>query len=171
MRNPFGGKTRKKIALAAAVAVVAAGGAVAFAYFTSTGTGTGNGTVGTATAWTVTVGSPTGGALLPGSGTDTFAVSVKNAGAGNQLLTSISVAVNTSGPDAATALGADIPGCLASWFTASVALQPTTPDAVPYDVPGGVTEAGGSVTLVLNDAAANQNACESALPGITVTAS
>ncbi len=54
------------IGLASALALGIAGGA--FAYFTSTGTSSGTGSVGTATDWSVTNVSTSGGPILSGSG-------------------------------------------------------------------------------------------------------
>ena len=75
-------KKRVVVALAAVAALSLAAGA--FAYFTSTGSGTGNASVGSSSNYSVTVDAATGGALLPGSGTDTINYHVKNTSSGQQ---------------------------------------------------------------------------------------
>src|ERR1035441_3436611 len=86
----------KKVAVVGiAVALVLGIGGAVFAYFTTTGTGTGSAPIGDASALTVVVGTPTGGALFPTSFTDgnkvvdTVSYKVTNNGSGDVNLSSV----------------------------------------------------------------------------------
>jgi len=165
---------KKRVAVLGALVALAAAGA-AYAYFTGgSNSATGSGTVGTSSTWAVTQGTPTWSgsltALYPGASSDTeyLPFTVTNNGHGHQAVTSItaSLPAETNG-DAETGAGADIPGCLASWFTATV---DSSNPALPSDLaPGGTYT--GKVDLTMQDTATNQNACQSASPAVTVTAS
>jgi hypothetical protein len=160
-------KLRTKIAVGATLgaAVLAGGGALAFAYFTSTGSGTGNGVVGSASNWSVTAAAPTGGPLLPGSGTETITYTVKNVSNGHQELNGTTAAVTTDGTGILdTISGHYVDTCLASWFT----VTNTSPAAA--DLANNGT-ANGSLTITMGDAAANQNACQGLSPQVTISAS
>lgn len=165
----------KKVAAIAAAAGLTLGlGGAAFAYFTTHGSGTSSGSVGTtsdAQDWGVTFPGPvsyTGGAdaIYPGI-TEMIPVTITNNAFGFEGLQSVSVALKTSGDDVADSSGADIPGCLASWWSVSVtnsglgfgtSMPPTSNDAE-------------TVSLTLNDDSTHsQDACENALPGFVVTA-
>jgi hypothetical protein len=61
--------------------------------------------------------------------------------------------------DAETMAAADIPGCLARWFTATV--EDIVDRAGAYD---------GAVALTMRDSGTNQDACENESPAVTVTA-
>jgi hypothetical protein len=166
------------VGVATTAAVVGLGGA-AFAYFTSTGSGTSSGTVAGAqtNTWGVTFGTATysvGSAIYPNT-TENIPVTIKNTGNGNQGLTSVTVALKTSGSDVADSTGADISGCLSSWWTATVTDNANAANVSNWSVanPDDLAVNGTdpeSVTLKLNDAAVSQNSCETALPGFTVTA-
>ena len=79
--------TRRRIVIVGITGAVVLGGAgAAFAYFTASGQGTGTGSVGSATSFNVVVGTPTGGPLYPGAGTETFGYTITNTGTGNQGL-------------------------------------------------------------------------------------
>lgn len=167
-----------------AAVVGMAGGA--FAYFTAGGSGSSQGAVGSPSNWTVTVGSESG-SISPGQGSETFTVGVTNPGSGNQELNTLSVAVNTVGGNGtnkndATANGADIPGCLASWFVPVIAASGTgstasiSPgvDVVPVGTTAtspDVASYSALVTMTMTDAATSQNSCQGAAPDITVSAS
>ncbi len=164
----------KRVAAVATVATLAVAGA-AFAYYTgSSNSATGSGTVGAATQWAVSQGTPTWSgsltALYPGAAADTeyLPFTVTNNGKGHQAVTSTVASLPAEGNgDAETAGGADIPGCLASWFTVTV-------DASNPALPADVAPAGtytGKVDLTMQDSGTNQNACQSAAPAVTVTAS
>lgn len=163
--------TRRRIAIATAVAIIAASGGTAYAYFTSTGSGTGNATVGTAGTWTVTAGSPSGGPLYPGSGTETIAFTVTNSGVGSQEFSSAvaSVPIFPSTTDAeAGPVGdpTDITGCTASWFVASVTGDPGLNTEIAHGDSVTVT-----VTVTLSEVDVDQSSCESASPLVTLNVS
>jgi hypothetical protein len=167
----------KKKAVALVLGVLLALSAVtgAVAYFTgATGSGTGAGTVGSSSAWTVAMGSPTWSgtltALYPGAAGDTelMPFTVTNNGKGFQSIQTITTSVQAlANGDAETTGGTDITGCKASWFTA--ALDASNP-AVPSDVAAAGTYTG-KVDLTMQDSGTNQNACEAASPSVIVTAS
>ncbi len=171
MRNRVFSKRRLAI-VAATVAIALAGGGAAFAYFTSTGTGTGTGTVATSTPFTVSVSTPTGGPISPGSPGETFTYSVMNNDTGTQ---DISGATITVAPDAA-ALGR---GCDAAWYQVSGADIATTGNpatetyTAPISIAGGATSNDPQLTLTLSmtDTGTNQDACQGDAPVVTVTVS
>ena len=88
-------RSKKAVAVLVAGAIALGGAGAALAYFTSSGTGTGNATVGTSSNWSVASTAPTGGALLPGTGTDTVAYTVTNSGSGYQELNGTTAALTT----------------------------------------------------------------------------
>ena len=161
-------KLRTKIAIGATLgaAALGGGGMLAFAYFTSTGSGTGNGTVGSASNWTVTAAAPTGGPLLPGSGTQTVTYTVKNVSAGHQEFNTTTAALTTdaNGGVYDTVQAKFVDTCLASWFTVT-----NTPPAGADLANNGTVS--GSLTITMTDAAANQNACQGLSPQVTINAS
>jgi hypothetical protein len=166
---------KKRFAVGAAIALLIATAGGAYAYFTGgSNSATGSGTVGASTTWGISTGTPTWSgsltALYPGASGDTEYVpfTVTNNGKGHQAVTSITATVvaDSSG-NAETAAGASITGCLASWFTASV-------DSSDASLPADLAPAGtytGKVDLTMQDTATNQNACQSASPAVTITAS
>jgi hypothetical protein len=162
VRNLF--TTRRRIAVVSVVVVgVLAVGGVAFAYFTSTGSGTGQATVGSAANWSVTAGAPSG-TMYPGAGSTTIVFTVQNAGTGNQKDNTDSVAVAHDGTGNVTSHGTAVPGCLASWFTATIG----TDNARGVDfAPGASNTVNVSVTM--SDAAVSQDACQGVTPDITLT--
>lgn len=146
---------KKKIVTAGlALGIVLGTAGTAFAYFSSTGSGTGTATVGSSSPWVVAVAAPTGGPLLPGSGTETFTYTVTNSGTGAQGLNATAASVANSGTGGA---------CLATWFT-------VTNTSISGDVAGG-GHLSSSVTVQLTDTTANQDACQGVSPILTVTAS
>jgi hypothetical protein len=165
---------KKYIALFTTVATVAVAGA-ALAYFTgSSNSATGSGTVGSSSQWGVAEGSPTWSgsltALYPGASNDTeyLPFTATNNGSGKQAVTSVTVAIpHQANGDAQTAAGADIAGCQASWFTATV--DASNP-ALPADIAAGGTYTG-KIDLTMQDSGTNQNACQGAAPAVTVTVS
>ncbi len=169
-------RSKKKV-VAAVLGVLLALSAVtaAVAYFTgAAGSGTGSGTVGSSSAWTVAMGTPTWSgsltALYPGATNDTelMPFTVTNNGSGHQAVTNLTAVLPAeSNGDAETAAGADIPGCLAAWFTPT--LDSGNP-ALPDDIAGGSTYTG-KVDLTMQDVNANQNPCQGKSPAVTVTAS
>jgi archaellum component FlaG (FlaF/FlaG flagellin family) len=155
--------TRKRAVVALGVVAALAITGAAIAYFTSSGSGSGQASVGTASAFSVTVSAPTGGPLLPGSGAENLAYTVKNTGSGTQNLSTSSakVAQDTNGD--ITASGASVAGCKASWFT-------PLNNAPTYGPLAGSASAHGSVDVTMPDNSTdNQDPCQSAQPDITVT--
>ncbi len=166
--------SRKRLSAVAFVAALAITGA-AVAYFTGgSGTVTGSGTVGSSSPLGVTTGTPTWSgsltALYPGATNNTqfLPFTVTNNGNGHQSVTTITAALPAqSNGDAQTAAGADIPGCLASWFTATLdASNPTLPSNL---APGGTYT--GKIDLTMQDSGTNQNACQNTAPAVKITAS
>jgi len=164
---------RKRLAVLGFVAALAITGA-AVAYFTGgTGSVTGSGTVGSSSAWGVTTGTPTWSgsltALYPGATNNTqfLPFTVTNNGNGHQSVTTISAVLpHQANGDAQTAAGADIPGCLASWFTVTV-------DGGNPALPANLAPAGtyaGKVDLTMQDSGGNQDACQGKAPAVTITA-
>jgi hypothetical protein len=157
---------RKLVAVAVAVVGSLAIATAGLAYFTSTGSGTGSAVVGNTTGWTVNIGSGIGGPLYPGAGAENISYTVTNSSPGVQALgaTSASVASSTLGGDV-TQNGVPVPGCSASWFTATN--NPPSPQAVL----GGQDSTAGSVDVTMQDSGTNQDACQGATPDITISAS
>jgi hypothetical protein len=157
-------KKRVGVAVGLIAALVLAAGALA--YFTSTGSGTGSASVGSAGAWTVNVSPATGGPLYPGSGSQSIAYTVTNSGSGQQSLAGTTAVVKSSGGNV-TQAGTAVPGCLASWFTATN----TAPASLPQDLAGSATSTGGSVAVSMQDSGTSQNPCQGVSPDITISAS
>ena len=108
-------------------------------------------------------------ALYPGASHDTelLPITVINTGRSMQRLSSVSASIPAgAGGDAQTAAGADIRGCRAAWFSASIG-DGGLP--LPVELSRGVSYIG-HVDLVMRDSGTNQGACEGASPAITVTA-
>ena len=165
---------KKRLAAVGFVAALAITGA-AVAYFTGgSGTVTGSGTVGSSSPLGVTTGTPTWSgsltALYPGATNNTqfLPFTVTNNGNGHQSVTTIAASLPAqANGDAQTAAGADIPGCLASWFTATL---DTANPALPSNLaPGGTYT--GKIDLTMQDSGTNQNACQNAAPAVKITAS
>jgi hypothetical protein len=161
-------RMKRTVAALSVVGVLVCAGA-AFAYFTSTGSGSGNATVGSSSAFTVNVAAASGGALYPGSGTQTLSYTVTNPSSGAQSLRATTASVASSGGNITTGSGAGTPvtGCLASWFTATN----TAPTPLPQNLAGGATSTSGSVAVTMQDSGTNQDPCQGATPNITVSAS
>jgi hypothetical protein len=154
--------TRKRtMLLGSLVAIAAVVGAIA--YFTDSGTGTGQAKVGTSTPWSVTFGTTTG-TMYPGFGTSTVPYTVTNAGSGNQRLATTTASVVSDGSGNVKQSGTAVPGCLASWFTAT-----NTPPAAVTLAPSGT--ATGSVAVTMSESGTNQDPCKNVLPDILVSAS
>ena len=158
-------RSKKAVAVLVAGAIALGGAGAALAYFTSSGTGTGNATFGTSSNWSVASTAPTGGALLPGTGTDTVAYTVTNSGSGYQELNGTTAALTTDvgGGVYDTTTSAFVDGCQASWFT-------VTNTTVSGDVAGG-GDLASSLTIALNDSGTDQDACQGLDPQVTISAS
>jgi hypothetical protein len=165
---------KRSIAVLGVLALLGIAGA-AYAYFTGGSSSvTSSGSVGASTTWGIAQGTASWSgsltALYPGASSDTeyLPFTVTNNGHGHQAVTSITATLpaETNG-DAETAAGADIPGCLASWFTATV-------DASNPSLPANLAPAGtytGKIDLNMSDSGTNQNSCQNAAPAVTITAS
>lgn len=162
----FGVLGRKRVSVVLGVVASLALAAGAWAYFTSSGSGTGSATVGAAGAWTVNASSATGGPLYPGSGSQSIAYTVTNAGSGQQSLAGTTATVKASSGNV-TQAGTAVPGCLASWFTATN----TAPTPLPQSLAGGATSSGGSVAVTMQDSGTDQDPCQGVQPDITISAS
>jgi hypothetical protein len=167
---------RKKIFAAVGTLAALAIGAIAVAYFTGAdGSGTGNASVGNSTAWSVSVNpgsatyAPSGyTAIYPGSGTESIPFTVTNNGKGAQNLKTVSYAIKQDGSgNAETSSGTVITGCQASWFSTAAN---SGNGALPSDLAAGGTYTG-KVDVTMSDSQSNQDACQGASPGVTVTAS
>lgn len=108
-------------------------------------------------------------ALYPGASHDTERrpITVINTGRSPQRLSSLSASI-PAGPGgyAQTAGRANIRGCRAAWFSASIGDGRPT---LPVELSRGASYIG-HVDLVMRDSGTNQNACKGASPAITVTA-
>ena len=156
---------RKKIlAGAAAAALVAGVGGAAFGFFTTTGSGTGSASVGAlqTNKWGVVVSADTTHALFPGSGSETLTYTITNSDTGNQALTSVTASVPALNSDI-TELGVEVPGCLASWFTATAGAP--TPGLGVSIAP--TTSATGSVSVSMSNVNLSQDVCAGHTPDIT----
>ncbi|WP_424186964.1 hypothetical protein ACOBQX_03780 [Actinokineospora sp. G85] len=153
--------TKKRVVVVGAVAgALVLGGGLAYAYWSSTGTGSGSATTGTSTAFVVTTAAATGGPLSPGGPSQTVPFTVTNPGTGSQNLTSVVVTVANADGTPWTAVA----GCSAADYTVG------TP-AVTYGeiAPGG--NAGGTVTITMNNLPSNQDGCKDAVVPLRVVAS
>ena len=123
--------------------------------------------------WRATLGRATWSgkltALYPGAtnNTELIPFAVTNASHAGQRLNRVVASVPvTGGGDARTAAGADIRGCRAAWFSASIGGGAST---LPVELSRGAVYVG-HVDLVMRDSGTNQDACRGASPAITVTA-
>ena len=164
------------VATGAAVLGMAGG---AFAYFTGSGAGTGTASVGGTATWHVAK-SGTSGTMFPGAGTSTVTFTVTNNGTGYEGIDSasqVTPTINTVGGNGTnagdvTSDSADVPGCLASWFTPSLGTASpaygtsVAPTTGTYSIPVNVTMSNavdGSGNGI------NQDACKGAAPDVTLT--
>ena len=143
-----------------------AGGGMAYAWFVSTGTGSGLAIVGSSPshAFVISADIPAG-PVLPGSGPQAFDVIVANTTSQDAAVTVVSISLATSGNDVATDVGADIPGCLASWFTVTPSV--TFDAMVPAH--STITAIGRAVPLpdiTMSEAGMSQDACQGASIGV-----
>jgi hypothetical protein len=103
-------------------------------------------------------------ALYPDGAGESLPFTIANSRAGNESLRAVTVSLLTApNGDAETAAGADIPGCLARWFIATVGVTNET-------LRRGGTYIG-KVDLTMRDSGTNQDACRNASPAVVVTAS
>ena len=163
---------RKKLAVGvslSACSLVAFAGA-AYAYFANTAST--SFAVG-GTAWTVTIGTVSGGPLTPGSGTVSIPVSVTNSSQVTEDLTSLTATLKSDAngdvwdTSANGGTGGWAVGCLASWFqltfgglsASGVAPNQTVSPEAPLTI---------TMPADPND---NQNACVQTMPEVDFSAS
>ncbi len=146
-----------------------AGGGLAYAWFVSTGTGSGLAIVGSSPSHAFVISADTpAGPVLPGSGPQAFDVNVANTTGQDAAVTVVSISLATSGNDVATDTGADIPGCLATWF--SVTSSVTFDAVVPAH--SSITAGGRALPLpdiTMSEAGVSQDACQGASIGVEFT--
>jgi hypothetical protein len=164
VRKLFSSRRGRIAVIGTAVAIVLGSGGAAYAYFTATGSGTGQATVGTTGTWQVAQNN-TSGTIYPGSGASTIVFDVKNTGTGDQQYSNATVALANDGSGNITVGGAPVPGCLASWFTASVSNDP----AIHTNVAGGATVQVTTQVSMPADQTDNQNPCQGKSPDVTLT--
>lgn len=141
---------KKRATVVAMTAVLVLIGGLAFAYWTSSGEGTGEGTTGQGAEFTVAGGEATGTGLTPGGPNQTVPFTVTNTGTGTQNLSSVTVIVADENGDP---WESDPTGCTAADYTLG------TPVITYGQIVGGGT-LGGTVTLTMNNRAADQDACK-----------
>jgi hypothetical protein len=151
-------KRRRFVALGL-VGVLAMGGA-AYAYFTTTGSGTADGQVGTSQALTITADiTAAAGGLVPGGTGSDVEFSVNNPSTGNQLVNTVhlvSVAAFTNALHTIPiAAGTGAAQCDVTQFSMADVVQ-------NQDVPAGLTLLDDNGTLLMADAAFNQDGCKNA---------
>lgn len=106
-------------------------------------------------------------ALYPDGAGESLPFTIANSRAGNESLRAVTVSLLTApNGDAETAAGADIPGCLARWFTAVV--DPANAAFPPQVTPDA--SYAGRIALTMRDSDTDQNACRGATPAVSVTA-
>lgn len=164
---------KKYVAGALAVGLIMGAGGIAAAYFTATGTGTGTVSVGSATPFTVTQNAGSlSGKLYPGQYvTTTFKITNTGKGIEHYTLTSTDIvaAMNANGT-VITAFQTTpsrevVPGCKASWFTATI-LSGGGPHTLN---PGASTTASVKVNMTNGTGGAStQNACQTTFPKLDV---
>jgi hypothetical protein len=151
--------------------------AAAYAFLTVTGIGSGAAPVGTAADWSVTGADGTGhpsstGLMYAGGSQATLTYRITNAGSGHQGLDDVTVvfatATDANGDTVVVddATGAQVPGCLARWFSVG---ETTLTPALPADLAGGGSVTGSTHVALANDGS-SQDACAGANPRLTVTA-
>ncbi len=139
----------KRTAIALATVLTLAGATAAFAYWTAMGSGSGEATTGESTPFVVTTESA-GGEIAPGSAGETVDFTVTNPGTGTLQLAAVTVALADAEGEPWVPVGA----CLATDYSVSITTAP-----ISGAVAGGGS-VGGTVTVVLDNTAANQDACQ-----------
>lgn len=161
----FSKRAKRIFVVSLAVAALAAFGA--YAYFTSTGSGTGSAQVGTSADDLVLHGTVSG-LMYPGGPGRTVSFTVDNPSNFNQAVSSI----NLDSVEAFSDSGwtSPIAGCLSGWFSmATVAVNPATSGNIaPNAVGQALVETG---TLLMANAAVNQNACKNAYLKLNLSSS
>ena len=147
-------KSRKSKSVVAGAAVLVLGGGAAFAWWSSTGTTDTTGTTGASAGLTVAATPALLPLLTPGGPSQTVNFTVTNPGTGSQMLSN--VAVTVANPDGSAWTVAATPagtGCSALDYTVGT---PT----ITYGQIAPAGSVAGTVTLTMNNRAADQDDCQ-----------
>jgi hypothetical protein len=139
----------KRTAIVLAAVLTFSGAATAFAYWTAIGSGTGEATTGESVSFVVTTESASG-EIAPGSDGEAIDFTVTNPGTGTLHLSEVTVTLADATGEPWVPVGA----CLAADYSVSITTAP---------VSGAIAGGGsvdGTVTVVLDNTAANQDACQ-----------
>jgi hypothetical protein len=115
---------------------------------------------------TVVGGTVTG--LYPGGAAQPLEYAITNPGTGPVHIDSLSASVDTSGSDVKTPGGADVSGCLASWYPIT-----NSPQTLGVNVPPGTTlftttsATATDLSIKMIDSGGPQNPCEGADVGLS----
>lgn len=171
--------TRKGIVLLAVLAIAAVAAVGAYAYYTSNqGSGTGTGTAGASTAWTVAPTAFSGGALLPGAGSQSGVAVVTNASSGHQYLATITATIAAPTHTGTVLAGDPAHACSAAdfnlvggtgWVVASDGQSATYAVGSDLAAAGSVTSA--SLAIEMLNKPYNQDSCQGAYPNVSYTVS
>jgi len=152
--------TKKRRLIAFGIVGVLALGGIAFAYFTATGDGDADAQVGTSQQLDITaVITPATGGLVPGGTGSDIVFSVNNPSSGNMLVNTVTLVGVAAYTDALhtvpIAAGTGPAQCDVSQFSMVPVVQ-------NQDVPAGLTALTDHGTLVMANAAFNQDGCKNA---------
>jgi hypothetical protein len=117
---------------------------------------------------TVVGGTVTG--LYPGGAAQPLEYAITNPGSGSVHVDSLSASVDTAGSDVKTPGGADVSGCLASWYPIT-----NSPQTLGVNVPPGTTlftttsATATDLSIKMIDSGTIQNACQGADVGLSFT--
>ncbi len=165
---------KKLVAGALAAGLVMGAGGIAAAYFTTTGSQSGGATVGAPGSWTFAFNSvsfTTGSAIYPGT-SEHVTTTIMYTGNGNAKLQTLTVAFTKQPTPTDASLNAvvtstdnqPVTGCHPAWWSATIS------QSAVGTVFGHDATAGATVTLTLNTSGTTQNACATAHPKFTVSA-
>jgi len=101
--------------------------------------------------------------LWPGE-TQNVDFAITNPNPGSVYLSTVTIALKTSGPDVANQYSSDITGCLSTWFTVNGTPVPLTGYVAP-----GVTYFTGLASITMSNPLVDQSKCEGATIGLTFT--
>jgi hypothetical protein len=167
-------KSKKGLILLATLVVAAAAAVGGYAYFTSTGSGSGTATVGSASTWTPTIGSESGGPMYPGGDattyeTETYAFTNSSAQAQEKLNQVVISVANSNGSPWASSTTAfpSEDACDASDFQLSLdgttwatAGGSVTDTSIAQDLAAGATSATHTVHIRMVDSGDAQDNCQ-----------
>ncbi len=110
--------------------------------------------------WAIKIGAPSSSARLSPGASETLPFTATTRSRANRILPRFAASIPAQpNGDAETMAAADIPGCLARWFTATVA--EVVERAGGYD---------GAVVLTMRNSSTNEDACQDESPAVAVTA-